>query len=70
MADPLSLTQAVIDGAREVFGWWTDESGRIEAQKRSALRSKKEECKRALQDKRFRDLARLSAELERMSDEA
>ena len=70
MANPLSLTQAVIDTTREVFGWWVSESGRIEAQKRSALRAKKKECQRALQDKRFHDLARLSAELERMSNEA
>jgi hypothetical protein len=70
MANPLPLMQAVIDGAREVFGWWTDEAGRIEAQKRSALRAKKEECKRAFKENRFVDLARLSAELERMSNEA
>jgi hypothetical protein len=56
--------------AEKVFSWWTDEAGRIEIQKRARLRAKKEECKRALLDKRYHDLARLSAELERMSDEA
>jgi hypothetical protein len=70
MADPLSLTQAIIDGAREVFGWWTDEAGRIEAQKRSALRDKKKECQRALSENRLADLRRLSAEYERLSDQA
>lgn len=70
MADPLSLTQAIIDAGREVFGWWVDEGGRIEAQKRAALRAKKRECQRALLEHRFTDLQRLSAELERLSNEA
>jgi hypothetical protein len=53
-----------------IFGWFTDEAGRIAIQKRARLRSKKEECRRALLDHRFVDLSRLSAELERMSNEA
>jgi len=54
----------------KVFSWWTDEAGRIEIQKRARLRAKKEECRRALLDNRWDDLKRLSAELERMSNEA
>ena len=70
MADPLGLVQSLIDGTREVFGWWTDEAGRIEASKRKALRKKREECQRALIDNRFTDLARLTDELRRLSEEA
>lgn len=70
MPDPLSLAQSIIDGAREVFGWWVDEAGRIEAKKRAAMRAKKKECLRALHERRFADFARLSSELERMCNEA
>jgi hypothetical protein len=70
MAGPLTLVDTLINAAREVFGWWTDEAGRIEAMKRAALKAKREECRRALIDHRYADLQRLSAELERMSDQA
>lgn len=54
----------------KVFSWWTDEAGRIEIKKRAALRSKKEECKRALIDNRWDDLKHLTDELQRLSTEA
>lgn len=70
MANPLSLAQAIIDGAREVFGWWVDESGRIESKKRAALRAKKEECRKALIDNDWSRLKKLTDEMERLSNEA
>ena len=74
MADPLSLTQSIIDGAREVFGWWTDEGGRIEARKRSALRAKNKEFQYAARNARTADdfavVKRLADELERLSNAA
>ena len=70
MPDPLGLAQSVLDATREVFGWWTDEGGRIEAQKRSALRAKKEECKRDLANNDFVSLVRHTAELESLSNQA
>ena len=70
MANPLSLAQAVIDTSREVFGWWVSESGRIEAEKRAALRAKKKECQRALANNDWSALAMHCAELERLSNEA
>lgn len=51
-----------------VFMWFTDEAGRIEIKKRAALRAKKEECVKALHEKRFSDLRRLTDELERLSN--
>lgn len=56
--------------AEKVFSWFTDEAGRIEIQKRARLRQKKEECQRALKENRFDDLRRLTAEFERLSNEA
>jgi hypothetical protein len=66
---PETATAALTLGEK-IFSWWTDEAGRIEIQKRAKLRAKKEECRRALLEHRFTDLRRLSAELERMSNEA
>ena len=54
--------------AEVVFSYFTDEDGYKEMAKRSALKKKKEECRRALQDNRFVDLARLTAELEQLSN--
>jgi hypothetical protein len=70
MPGPVTLADTIINAAREVFGWWTDEAGRIEAMKRAALKAKREECRRALIDHRYTDLKRLVADLERMSDQA
>jgi len=56
--------------ADHIFMWFTDESGRIEIKKRARLRAKKEECRRALLDNRWDDLKLLTAELERLSNEA
>jgi hypothetical protein len=53
-----------------IFGWFTDEAGFKEMQKRRALKQKKEECRRALLDNRLDDLKRLTAELVRLSSQA
>ena len=53
-----------------IFSYFTDEDGFKEALKRKRLKAKKEECTLALKEKRYIDLARLSAELERLSNEA
>ena len=60
----------VAKAVETVFSWFTDEDGFKEMQKRRKLRAKKEECRQALIDNRFHDLARLTAELERLSNEA
>jgi hypothetical protein len=52
-----------------IFSWLTDEDGMAEMLKRRKLRAKKEECRQALIDNRFDDLKRLTAELERLSDQ-
>lgn len=67
MPGDVGLVAQLVD---TVFGWWASESGRIEMQKRRALRNKKEECRRALLDHRFDDLRRLTDELQRLADEA
>lgn len=46
-----------------VFSFFTSEDGFKEMAKRSALKKKKEECRRALIDNRFADLQRLTDEL-------
>jgi hypothetical protein len=56
--------------ADTVFSWFTDEAGYLEIKKRRALASKREECRRALLDHRYVDLARLTDELRRMADQA
>ena len=61
---------AAIAGLWKILSWFLDEAGRIEVKKRAALREKKEECRRALIDNRWDDLKRLTAELERLSNEA
>ena len=67
MPDPIGPALTL---AEKVFSWWTDEAGRLAIQKRARLRHKREECQRALDDKRFVDLRRLTDELERLSNEA
>ena len=63
----MGLVAKLVDS---VFSWFTDEAGYLEIKKRRVLLAKKEECRRALLDHRFVDLKRLSAELERLSDQA
>lgn len=70
MPDPLGLAQTILDGAREVFGWWVDEGGRIEAKKRATLRAKREECRKALIDNDWARLKRLTEEMERLANES
>jgi hypothetical protein len=53
-----------------IFSYFTDEDGYKEMAKRAALKKKKEECRRALIENRFVDLARLTAELERLSQQS
>jgi hypothetical protein len=55
--------------AEKVFSFFTGQKF-SETMKRKQLREKNEECRRALSDRRWDDLRRLTAELERMSDEA
>lgn len=61
---------AVAKAVDTIFSWFTSEGGKLEAQKRRALKSKREECRRALLEHRFTDLRRLTDELERLSNQA
>jgi len=67
MPGDVGLVSKVVE---TIFSYFTDEDGFKEALKRKRLKAKKEECKRALAENRFVDLARLTAELERLSNEA
>ena len=51
-----------------IIGAFLDEDKIPEILKRRKLRAKKDECKKALIDNRFLDLARLSAELRDLAD--
>lgn len=65
-----AITGPGLAAAWKIASWFLDESGRLEAKKRKALREKKLECEQALRDHRWDDLRRLSAEYERLSNEA
>lgn len=52
-----------------LIGAFLDEDKIPEILKRRKLRAKKDECRKALNDNRFLDLARLTVELERLSNQ-
>ena len=52
-----------------VFRFFTNEDGLTEMLKRRRLHAKKLECQKALDEHRWDDLARLTAELERLANE-
>lgn len=54
--------------AEKVFSFFTGAKF-SETMKRRKLREKNEECKKALAERRWDDLRRLTAEFDRMSDE-
>ena len=52
-----------------IFSWATDEDGLRELLLKKKLANKRSECAKALADNRFDDLKRLTAELERLSQQ-
>ena len=65
MPGPIGPIATLLD---TLIGAFLDEDKIPEMLKRRKLRAKKEECRKALIDNRFLDLARLSAELRDLAD--
>lgn len=66
----MSDVGAVATLVNTVASWFMSEGGFNEFRKRAQLRAKRDEAKRALQEHRWDDLRRLTAELERLSTQA
>jgi hypothetical protein len=67
MPGDVGLVAKLVDSLLHFF---TDEDQLKETLKRMAITKKQKECHRALEEKRFVDLARLTAELERLCNQA
>jgi hypothetical protein len=63
MPSDVGLVAKAID---TVFGWFVDEAGYLEMVKRRALRTIKEDCRRALIDNDWDRLRQCIAEYERL----